>query len=80
VRREDQLLRSDDDVRARLALHRAGVAETLRALADDVAALPEDRLDAVLPRLVRPLHAIRVALARPPTRRGRRRRAPRRRA
>jgi len=65
------LVRSDDDLRARLALQRAGVVETLRALADEVAALPEDRLDVVLPRLDRPLRALRSALGRPPTRRRR---------
>ena len=74
------MVRSDDDLRARLALQRAGVVETLRALADDVAALPADRLDAVLPRLCRALLALRAALPPPPTRPARRRPASRRRA
>jgi hypothetical protein len=71
ARPEDGLPRSDDDLRARLALQRAGIVETLRALADDVAALPDDRLGAVLPRLHRPLGALRAALNQPPTRRRR---------
>jgi hypothetical protein len=73
------LVRSDDDLRVRLALQRAGIVETLRALADDVAALPEDRLGAVLPRLSRPLAALRLVVTAAPTMRGRRRAASRRR-
>jgi len=80
VRREDGLIRSKDDLHARLALQRAGIVETLRALADDVAALPDDRLEAVLPRLHRPLLAVRAALEQPPRQRRRRRPASRRRA
>jgi len=66
------LVRSDDDLRVRLGLQRAGIVETLRALADEVAALPAERLDVVLPRLHRPLVALRAALNRRPTRRRRR--------
>jgi len=77
--RRNGLARSGEDVRARLALQRAGVVETLRALADDLTALPDDRLGLVLPRLQRLVDALRVALDGAPPRRARRRPAGRRR-
>jgi hypothetical protein len=54
-------------------LSSAGVVETLRALADDVARLPDDRLDVVLPRVRRPLEALPAAVGGVPARRTRRR-------
>jgi hypothetical protein len=53
-----------DDVRPRLQLQRAGMVETLRALADEVAGLSEEQIARAAPRLRRALDALAEAVAR----------------